>query len=193
MCCLKWKYWKRLIWYSLKLGVMNHCWSQIHYWRVLHIAEKEHESSLLKSKERLLVKFQDNTWDWQCFVAMSSTGSFCACKKQSGLPSLLMGYVAIKIVFLSFTVEGWKFRRLDLVAGENLLVMHREGGLFWEGDSIIMYSWCLLPASLITSGWTCVTVPAVQQPLCTAWRQFHSCPWLPDEKEICQQCECRGV
>lgn len=112
MCCPKWKYWKRWIWYSLKWGIMNHCWSQIPYWRALDRAEKEHESSLLESKERFLVRFKDNICD-SFLQAQNDPVELLATKHcQSGVLSLLMGYVAIKIVFPCFTVEGWKFRRL---------------------------------------------------------------------------------
>lgn len=83
-------------------------------------AEKEHESSLLKNKERLLVKFKDTTWD--CFLQAQND------------PVEL----------------GWKFRRLFSFClcswGESVCYVWGRRPL-WEGDSIISCGWCLLPAS----------------------------------------------
>lgn len=71
-------------------------------------AEKEHESSLLKSKERFLMKFKDNTWD-SFLQAQNGTPCYKTLPKLSAL-SLLLGYVAINKFFPGFT-RGVKLQK----------------------------------------------------------------------------------
>lgn len=76
----------------------------------------------LRSKEGLSVKFKDNTWDWFLQALNDPTELFVTKHCWSGALSLLMGCIAIKILFAGF-IRGVKiqnnFQLLSLKLGRS--------------------------------------------------------------------------